>query len=96
MAVQIQKQDKQNLPIEAVWIDVSGRRVVEEGGYNEFPAMGHRFDKRPFVPWGFSPAMKALPFARILNSIAKTNLRAMMKSTDWPRLSDEFVQTGYT
>jgi hypothetical protein len=28
--------------------------------------------------------MKALPFARILNTIAKTNLRAMMKHTDPP------------
>ena len=34
------------------------------------------------MPWGFSPAMKALPFARILNAMAKTNLRSMMKHTD--------------
>jgi len=46
--------------------------------------MTHRFDKRPFLPWGFSPAMKALPFARLLNAIAKTNLRSMMKHTDPP------------
>ena len=81
---EIQKEDKRNLPIEATWIDVKGRMVVEESGYNEFPAFCHRFDKRPFVPWGFSPAMKSLPFARLLNTIAKTNLRAMMKHTDPP------------
>ena len=81
-AREIQKEDKRNLPIEAVWIDVKGRMIVEESGYNEFPAFAHRFDRRPFVPWGFSPAMKALPFARLLNAIAKTNLRTMMKSTD--------------
>lgn len=78
------KTDKYNMPIEALWIDVEGKRIMEESGYNEFPAFAHRFDKRPFVPWGFSPAMKALPFARILNAIAKTNLRAMMKHTDPP------------
>ena len=83
-AREIQKEDKRNLPIEAVWIDVKGRMVIEESGYNEFPAFCHRFDKRPFVPWGFSPAMKALPFARLLNAIAKTNLRTMMKHTDPP------------
>lgn len=76
------KKDRKNLPIEAVWIDVEGKLTVDEGGYNEFPAMCHRFDKRPFVPWGYSPAMKSLPFARILNAVAKTNLRAMMKHTD--------------
>jgi len=46
--------------------------------------MTHRFDKRPFIPWGYSPAMKSLPFARLLNAVAKTNLRAMMKHTDPP------------
>ena len=80
----IRKTDKFNMPVQAIWIDVEGRSVIEEGGYNEFPAMTHRFDKRPFIPWGFSPAMKALPFARLLNAIAKTNLRAMMKHTDPP------------
>ncbi len=83
-AREIQKTDKKNMPIEASWIDVEGRMIVEESGYNEFPAFCHRFDKRPFVPWGFSPAMKALPFARLLNTIAKTNLRAMMKWVDPP------------
>lgn len=81
---EIQKTDKRNLPIEASWIDVEGRKIVEESGYNEFPAFCHRFDKRPFLAWGFSPAMKALPFARLLNIVAKTNIRSMMKATDPP------------
>lgn len=80
----INKSNKENMPIEALWIDVEEKKIMEEGGYNEMPAMTHRFDKRPFVPWGFSPAMKALPFARLLNAVAKTNLRAMMKHTDPP------------
>ena len=83
-AREVQKTDKKNLPIEASWIYVEGRTIVEESGYNEFPAFCHRFDKRPFISWGFSPAMKALPFARLLNVIAKTNLRSMMKHTDPP------------
>lgn len=81
---EIQKNDKKNMPIEAVWIDVKARHTVEESGYHEFPAMVHRFDKRPTIAWGFSPAMKTLPFARLLNAVAKTNLRAMMKHTDPP------------
>lgn len=80
----INKSDKKNMPIEASWIDVEGKQIIDEGGYNEFPAFCHRFDKRPFIPWGFSPAMKALPFARLLNAMAKTNLRMMMKLTDPP------------
>jgi len=80
----INRSDKRNMPIEATWIDSEARMIIEEGGYNEFPAMTHRFDKRPFIAWGFSPAMKSLPFARLLNAVAKTNLRAMMKHTDPP------------
>lgn len=78
----VTKQDKKNMPIEAVWIDIEGKKIIEESGYNEMPAMAHRFDKRPFIPWGFSPAMKALPFVRLLNAIAKSNLRSMMKHND--------------
>jgi len=80
----VTKSDKSNMPIMAQWIDFENKFIIEEGGYNEFPIFTHRFDKRPFIPWGFSPAMKSLPFARLLNAIAKTNLRAMMKSTDPP------------
>ncbi len=80
----ITKNNKENLPIEATWIDKTNKKIMVEGGYNEFPAFAHRFDKRPYAPWGYSPAMKALPFTRILNAIAKTNLRAMMKQTDPP------------
>ena len=80
----VTKSDKKNMPIGATWVDMENEKVMEEGGYYEFPCFTHRFDKRPFIPWGFSPAMKALPFARLLNAIAKTNLRAMMKMTDPP------------
>lgn len=78
----VRRKDKRNLPWEATWLDVEGKMTMDEGGYNELPAFAHRFHKRSFIPWGYSPAMKALPFARILNAMGKTNLRAMMKRTD--------------
>lgn len=81
---EVQKSDKLNMPVEALWIDKENKTIIDEGGYKEFPAFCHRFDKRPFIPWGFSPGMKTLPFARILNTVAKTNLRMMMKHTDPP------------
>ncbi len=81
---EIQKSDAKNLPYEAIWIDVDAKSIIEEGGYHDMPATVHRFDKRPNIPWGFSPGMKTLPFARLLNAVAKTNLRSMMKHTDPP------------
>ena len=79
---EIHKEDKKNLPIEATWVFVEGKEIIEESGYNEMPSFCHRFDKRPGIQWGYSPAMKTLPFARMLQTIAKTNLRTMMKHTD--------------
>lgn len=80
----VRKSNKENLPIEALWLEMEKAHTIEESGYHEFPAMAHRFDKRPFIVWGFSPGMKALSAARMLNAIAKTNLRTMMKHTDPP------------
>jgi hypothetical protein len=80
--LEVQKSDRKNMPIEALWLDEENKTVVDEGGYQEFPAFCHRFDKRPTIVWGYGPGMKTLPFARILNAIAKTNLRAFMKATD--------------
>ena len=89
----VTKTDKKNLPISATWLDFKEKQIVEEGGYHEMPIMAHRFDKRPFVEWGYSPAMKALPFARILAAIAKTTLRSFMKHTDPPQAApnDAFI-----
>jgi hypothetical protein len=78
----VRKDNRANMQVEALWIDVENKKTMDEGGYNEFPCFAHRFDKRPFMPWGYSPAMKSLPFARLLNAIAKTDLRRAMKETD--------------
>lgn len=76
------KRDAMNMPVRAVWIEKEKQKIIQEGGYRELPAMAHRFDKRPFETYGFSPAMKALPDVRTLNLEAKTVLRASMKNTD--------------
>jgi len=78
------KANKENMPYKVLWIEHSKKKIVQEGGYLELPGMAHRFYKQPNIVWGFSPAMKALPDARLLNAEAKTNLRAMMKHTDPP------------
>jgi len=80
----IRKKDKANMPIEALWIDTVNGNILSEEGYETMPMVAHRFEKRPFISYGYSPAMKALPMARMLNTIAETTLRAAMKATDPP------------
>jgi len=78
------KSDKGNMAIRGVWVERKTNAIMQEDGYNNMPAVAHRFYKRPRIVYGFSPAMKALPWVRMLNTMADTMLRAAMKQTDPP------------
>ena len=65
-----------------VWVEEETQKVVQESGFNSMPCMAHRFYKRPQIVYGYSPAMKALPYVRLVNTISDTVLRASMKQTD--------------
>lgn len=76
------KIDTKNMPVRMVWVEVETQKVVEESGFNSMPCMAHRFYKRPQIVYGYSPAMKALPYVRLVNTMTDTVLRASMKQTD--------------
>jgi hypothetical protein len=78
------KTDNQNMPVRGVWVEAKTNNIMKEDGYLSMPAVAHRFYKRPQLAYGFSPAMKALPWVRMLNTMADTMLRAAMKHTDPP------------
>lgn len=63
------------------WVDCKSKEIIEIGYFRSMPILAHRFYKRHGCAYGFSPAMKALPFVRLLNTIADTTLRADMKAT---------------
>ena len=77
-----EKIDTQNMPIRMVWVETETQNTVQESGFNSMPCMAHRFYKRPQVVYGYSPAMKALPYVRLVNTMTDTLLRAAMKQTD--------------
>jgi hypothetical protein len=77
-----QALDNTNKSYIAQWIDDEHKTEIDRGGFDELPALAHRFYKRPNIPWGFSPAMKCLVDVRMLNTKAKTGLRAEMKQVD--------------
>ena len=78
------KSDNMSMPIRGVWVEEKSKNIMKDEGYLSMPAVAHRFYKRPQIPYGFSPAMKALPWVRMLNTMADTMLRAAMKQTDPP------------
>jgi hypothetical protein len=76
------KIDQENMPIRMLWIDAKTKEKMSETGFNSMPCVAHRFYKRPQIVYGYSPAMKAIPYVRLLNTMTDTILRASMKSTD--------------
>lgn len=78
------KRDKGNKPVRMVWVETDTKAVVSEDGFDMMPCMAHRFYKRPQIVYGYSPAMKALPFVRMANALSDTMLRAAMKQADPP------------
>ena len=70
------------MPIRMVWVDEKTKKIMSEDGFRSMPCVAHRFYKRSQVVYGYSPAMKALPYARMLNTVSDTMLRAAMKQSD--------------
>lgn len=87
------KLDKQNMPIRMVWVDVANKKILAEDGFRSMPCVSHRFYKVAQTSYGYSPAMKALPHARLLNVMTDTILRAAMKQTDpaWAIPDNAFI-----
>jgi hypothetical protein len=64
----------------------SGQMVAPEGGYSSFPYSISRYVTAPDEIYGRSPAMMALPDIKMLNEMAKTDIRAVHKLVDPPLL----------
>lgn len=77
-----EKIDTQNMPVRMVWVDAKTRKQMAESGFNSMPCVAHRFYKQPQVVYGYSPAMKALPYVRLVNTMTDTILRSSMKTAD--------------
>lgn len=90
-----ESNDKMNKPVRMVWIEESTGTELKEDGFNSMPAVAHRFYKQPQIVYGYSPAMEAIPYVRVVNTIADTMLRASMKQADpaWALPDDAFLGT---
>lgn len=78
------KSDVRNMPYRSIFIEKSKKRLIQEGGYREFPYYCVRFDKESGETYGSSPGQTALPDIKMLNKMEYTLLRATMKVTDPP------------
>jgi len=81
------RADAKGKPFVSYYISVQDKALVApEGGYTSFPYSISRYVTAPEEVYGRSPAMMALPDIKMLNEMAKTDIRAVHKLIDPPIL----------
>ena len=80
------KQDKQNMPFESVYLDAESGDELSVSGFREFPFVVPRYLKASHEIYGRSPAMTALPDVKMLNEMSKTTIKSAQKQVDPPLL----------
>jgi hypothetical protein len=63
--------------------------ILGEGGYHEFPYQVPRWSQRSRSVYGDSPAMLALPDAKMLNQMCRTTIAGAQKRVDPPLLAPD-------
>jgi hypothetical protein len=76
--------DHKGKPYASVHIDVEHKHIMREAGYDEFPVAVPRWDTSPGEIYARSPAMMALPDAKMLQQMAKTLIMGGQRAVDPP------------
>ena len=71
-------------PWAEVWVDYSGKEVIEDGGTYEQAVYAMRWRKKSSDIMGYGPGERALPTIRTLNEAERLELAAWAKAIDPP------------
>ena len=92
-AVYPRTSDRSRFAFDDVYVDVSNKKVMREGGQYEMPYLFSSFgrvDAR--LPYGYSPGMRALPDMKGAHRAKQLFMRAAEKNVDPPQgVSSDFV-----
>lgn len=83
------KSDKLSMPFASIYLEPKPKVILAESGYQEFPYMAHRWTKDTGETYGRSPAMNALADTKMVNEMAKTNIKAGQKAVDPPLIAPD-------
>lgn len=87
--VESDKLDRRGMPYASIYVSLTDRTIVREGGYNAFPYAVSRYVTAPREIYGRSPAMLVLPDIKQLNEMEKTTMKAAHKMVDPPMMLHE-------
>ena len=78
---------KEKKPFKSCYIDVDNDHLMYEDGFDDFPYIAARFQKRADEEYGYGPAMAALSTVKMMNKIKEVMIRGGTKAVDPPLLS---------
>lgn len=81
-------------PIASVYVDMQKGKILEEGGFYEFPFYVTRWSTMPGEVYGRSPGIIALNDVRTLNTLKKTTLEGVAKAINPPMFAQERAVLG--
>jgi len=76
------RMDYRGMPWASIYVSVTGKQVVREGGYRTWPLPTGRYVQAPGETYGRSPAMMVLPNIKVLNEQKKTMLKVGHRAVD--------------
>jgi hypothetical protein len=80
----VKKRDARNMSFSSLYIEPQTKKVLSEGGYEEFPFFIPRFYKTSDSEYAYSPASVALADIKMLNQMSKDLLEAAAKTLHPP------------
>lgn len=84
------------MPVRSVYVAERDKCVIGEAGFHEMPIHVARWSTAAGERYGRSPAMKALPFVKVLNLIVRYGLEALPRALYPPMLVKEGTIVGGT
>lgn len=80
----VMKVTGRNKAYASIVVAISEKKLVHEGGFNEFPFIVSRWSKMVGEKYGRSPAMSTLPEIKMVNAMSRTLIVAAEKQADPP------------
>ena len=84
----VKKKDKKGMKFASVHIDITGKKIVQDGGYRSCPYMAPRFLGVAGSSYGDSPALQAFYDMLTANEMGKTILRTGQLQANPPILTN--------
>lgn len=91
----VTKKDSTNKPFASVWMSEVGKKILKEGGFDEFPFFVSRFYKNSQEPYGYGPGHAIYPDMRMLNDMSRVYMESAEVAVFPPSLveSDGMIGT---